>query len=216
MNDEPYTDQVAGVDSLLELWKAGDVPDGIGIGPTRTVSVGGEAGKMFTYRAPTSTDNAYATYGFDAVAPHGGTLYTVSYQFADVQGDTCVGDAQTMLASFQFIDGKGTGRAPTATVDPLITINRSYAATSTAIDTKYNATATAIEKSYNATSTAIWSSSSSGSYSGGSSGGCQVNCTVSVSGYTRSNGTYVQPYVRAPPGQGGGHSSGHGGGGHGK
>ena len=57
------------MDSLLELWKAGDVPNGIGIGATRTASIGSEAGKMFSYRTPTTTDNAYATYGFDATCP---------------------------------------------------------------------------------------------------------------------------------------------------
>lgn len=40
---------------------------------------------------------------------------------------------------------------------------------------------------------------SSGS-SGGSSGGCTSNCTVHVSGYCRTDGRCVAPYVRSPPG----------------
>jgi hypothetical protein len=41
-----------------------------------------------------------------------------------------------------------------------------------------------------------------GGHSGGSHGG-----SVHVSGYTRSNGTYVAPHTRAAPGSGSGHSS---------
>lgn len=57
-------------------------------------------------------------------------------------------------------------------------------------------TATATRQPVIAAAPAAPASSSSGS----SSGGCVSNCTVSVRGYTRSNGTYVQPYVRSPPG----------------